>query len=155
MTKSSECKCGEGEQSVRWDMETVRSDMQSACCDESKLVDEQPVDEFQFVDQLVDETQPVDEQLASWRLEIDKIDARLIVLLAERFAITKRIGDYKAERNLHTRDFQREERQLNQIKELAAEHDISESFSEDLLRLVVDEAVRRASRRRASRNWRN
>lgn len=103
-------------------------------CKDNKPKDSKCKCEHQLVD-----------QLTGWRLEIDQIDARLIALLMERFAITKRIGDYKVERNLHIRDFQREEQQFKQIKELAAKHDISESFSEELLRLVIDEAVRRAS----------
>ena len=50
-----------------------------------------------------------DERLERYRSSIDNIDAALILMLAERFKITKEVGAYKAAVGLPSADPAREE----------------------------------------------
>ena len=83
-----------------------------------------------------------DEKLAGYRSSIDNIDAALILLLAERFKVTKQIGVYKASVGLPAADPQREEQQIARLRELAASANLDPSFSEKFLRFVIDEVIR-------------
>ncbi len=83
-----------------------------------------------------------DETLLGYRSSIDNIDAALILLLAERFKITKQIGSYKAEAGLPPADPERESRQIAKMRELAASANLDPSFSQKFLRFVMDEVVR-------------
>ena len=83
-----------------------------------------------------------DETLAGYRSSIDNIDAALILLLAERFKVTKQIGVYKASVGLPPADPQREEQQIARLRELAASANLDPSFSEKFLRFVIDEVIR-------------
>ena len=49
-----------------------------------------------------------DETLSEFRSSIDNIDAALILLLAERFKVTGKVGDYKAKVGLPPADPARE-----------------------------------------------
>ena len=84
-----------------------------------------------------------DETLAGFRSSIDNIDAALILLLAERFKITKQVGEYKASVGLPAADPQREDEQIARLSELAEAANFDPSFSEKFLRLVFDEVIRR------------
>ena len=53
-----------------------------------------------------------DEQLDRYRASIDNIDAALVHLLAERFKITKAVGEYKARVGLPPADLEREAAQI-------------------------------------------
>src|SRR6478735_9044546 len=59
---------------------------------------------------------PTDEILAGFRKSIDNIDAALIHMLAERFRITKEVGDYKARVSLPPADPAREEQQIKRLR---------------------------------------
>ena len=84
----------------------------------------------------------VDETLASYRSSIDNIDAALILLLAERFKITKQVGLHKARAGLPAADPERERQHIARLRELAASANLDPSFSEKLLRFVISEVVR-------------
>ena len=90
-----------------------------------------------------------DETLAGYRSSIDNIDAALVLLLAERFKITKQVGVYKAGVGLPVADPEREEQQIARLSELAASANLDPSFSEKFLRLVIDEVIRHHTRARA------
>ena len=53
-----------------------------------------------------------DEQLAEYRSSIDNIDAALVHLLAERFKVTRRVGEYKAAVGMPPADLEREALQV-------------------------------------------
>ena len=83
-----------------------------------------------------------DPVLAGFRSSIDNIDAALIHILAERFRITKAVGDYKAEKNLPASDPSREERQIARLRQLASEANLDPEFSEKFLRFIIQEVIR-------------
>lgn len=87
------------------------------------------------------EPQP-DPVLASFRSSIDNIDAALIHILAERFRITKAVGDYKAQNALPASDPGREERQIARLRKLAEEAQLDPEFSEKFLRFIIQEVIR-------------
>lgn len=83
-----------------------------------------------------------DAQLASFRRSIDNIDAALIHMLAERFRITKAVGEYKASAALPPADPDREERQVQRLRTLAIEAELDPEFSEKFLRFIIEEVIR-------------
>ncbi len=83
-----------------------------------------------------------DETLAGYRSSIDNIDAALVLLLAERFKITKRVGMYKASAGLPPADPEREKEQITRLGEVAASAGLDPSISEKFLRLVFAEVRR-------------
>lgn len=89
---------------------------------------------------------PIDPQLADYRSSIDNIDAALVHLLAERFKITKAVGRYKASANLPPADPEREEIQIRNLRELAAESGLDPAFTEEFLRFVVAEVIQHHQR---------
>lgn len=83
-----------------------------------------------------------DPQLASFRKSIDNIDAALIYMLAERFRITKAVGEYKASAGLPPSDPSREQHQIAKLRALAMDADLDPEFSEKFIRFVIDEVIR-------------
>ncbi|WP_017670428.1 chorismate mutase [Blastomonas sp. AAP53] len=83
-----------------------------------------------------------DPVLAAFRQSIDNIDAALIFMLAERFKITKAVGEYKAKTDLPPADPNREVEQIARMKRLAVDADLDPDFSEKFLRFVIDEVIR-------------
>ena len=82
-----------------------------------------------------------DEQLDRYRASIDNIDAALVHLLAERFKITKAVGEYKAEVGLPPADLEREAAQIARLRALAVESGLDPVFSEKFLRFIVAEVI--------------
>jgi len=87
-----------------------------------------------------------DDQLEKFRSSIDNIDAALILMLAERFKITKEVGAYKAEMGMAAADPEREERQIARLRSLAADAKLDPAFSEKFLRFVIAEVIRHHER---------
>ena len=83
-----------------------------------------------------------DHQLAAYRESIDNIDAALIFMLAERFKITKKVGEYKAAVGLPPADPSREEVQIARLRSLAETAHLDPEFSEKFLRFVIEEVIR-------------
>jgi chorismate mutase len=81
-------------------------------------------------------------KLAEYRRSIDNIDAALVMMLAERFKITQKVGAFKAEQGLPPADPGREEEQIARLRRLAAEADLDPEFSEKFLRFIIDEVIR-------------
>ncbi len=89
-----------------------------------------------------DETPSTDPVLAGYRSSIDNIDAALIHMLAERFRITKAVGEYKAQLKMPPSDPGREERQVARMRKLAEDANLDPEFSEKFLRFIIDEVIR-------------
>ncbi len=75
------------------------------------------------------------------RKSLDIIDQSLILLLAERFRVTDKVGHYKKEMKLPPVDSQREQLQFKKIEELAAEVGVNPDFAHKMLRTIIDEVV--------------
>ncbi len=82
-----------------------------------------------------------DEQLDRYRASIDNIDAALVHLLAERFKITKAVGEYKAQVGLPPADLEREAEQIARLRALAVESGLDPVFTEKFLRFIVAEVI--------------
>jgi chorismate mutase len=84
----------------------------------------------------------MDDQLSRYRQSIDNIDAALVYMLAERFKVTKAVGELKARDGLPPADASREERQIERLRSLAREADLDPEFSEKFLRFIIEEVIR-------------
>jgi chorismate mutase len=83
-----------------------------------------------------------DNMLQSYRDSIDNIDAALIFMLAERFKITKAVGQHKATHGLPAADPGREAAQVARLRALAESARLDPEFSEKFLRFIIDEVIR-------------
>ena len=83
-----------------------------------------------------------DPVLSECRASIDNIDAALVHLLAERFKITKRVGEHKAKVGFAPADPDREQVQIARLRSLADDAGLDPTFSEKFLRFIVDEVIR-------------
>ena len=84
--------------------------------------------------------------LEEFRKSIDNLDATLIYVLAERFRLTKRVGEFKRDQGLPSSDKGREAHQIERLKALAEEADLDPEFAERFLRFVIDEVIRHHER---------
>ena len=82
------------------------------------------------------------ELLARFRDSIDNLDAALINIVAERFRITKQVGEFKAEHNLPPADPSREKQQVERLRKLASDANLDPDFAEKLLNFIIDEVIR-------------
>ena len=80
--------------------------------------------------------------MAEDRSSIDNIDAVLVHLLAERFKVTRRVGEYKAAVGMPPADLEREALQVQRLRDLAENAGLDPLFSEKFLRFVIDEVIR-------------
>jgi chorismate mutase len=87
-------------------------------------------------------TRSAADQLNHYRASIDNLDAALIHILAERFRITKAVGQLKAENDLPPADPMREARQVERLRQLAIEADLDPDFAEKLLNFIIKEVIR-------------
>lgn len=84
----------------------------------------------------------MDDQLSHYRQSIDNIDAALIYMLAERFKVTKAVGQLKATIDLPAADPEREARQIKRLRDLAQDANLDPEFSEKFLRFIIEEVIR-------------
>jgi len=82
------------------------------------------------------------ESLEHYRQSIDNIDAALVYMLAERFKVTQAVGRFKAEHALPPADPEREARQIERLRKLAADAQLDPVFAEKFLRFIIDEVIR-------------
>lgn len=87
-------------------------------------------------------TQPVPEELLRVRAQIDRIDSGLVLLLANRFALTQRVGELKAEHGLEALDPERESRKLADIRALCETHGVNPNLVAEILEQVMREVVK-------------
>jgi chorismate mutase len=89
----------------------------------------------------IDGETPV-EKLARYRQSIDNMDAALIHIIAERFRITKQVGEFKATNDLPPSDKGREKAQVERLRTLAKQADLDPDFAEKLLNFIIEEVIR-------------
>ncbi len=82
------------------------------------------------------------DELGAHRSSIDKVDAALVRLLAERFRITHEIGVYKANNDLPPVDLARQRQQSDELRRLAVSEGLDPDFCERFLHFVREEVVR-------------
>jgi chorismate mutase len=88
------------------------------------------------------QTETSSEKLARYRLSIDNMDAALIHIIAERFRITKQVGQFKAANSLPPADKSREQNQIKRLRGLAEKADLDPDFAEKLLNFIIQEVIR-------------
>ena len=81
------------------------------------------------------------EQLQAYRKSIDNFDAILIHTLAERFRVTKAVGELKASADLPPSDPKREEEQIERLRRLAERSNLDPDFAEKFLEFVIREVI--------------
>jgi chorismate mutase len=80
-------------------------------------------------------------ELLTLRDRIDEIDAQLLNSLAQRFELTGRVGELKAEQGLEAFDGAREAEKLQRLRSLAADCGVSEALTDELFSRIMREAV--------------
>lgn len=81
-------------------------------------------------------------ELVRLRDSIDNLDAALVHVLAERFKCTQQVGVLKAENGMPPADPEREARQIDRLRRLAAEAKLDPEFAEKFLSFVIAEVLR-------------
>lgn len=80
-------------------------------------------------------------ELEKLRGDIDRIDNELVILLAQRFQITRDIGQLKFALGLQSVDPDREVRQEQRLSQVARCHGLSESIAINIFRAIINEVV--------------
>jgi chorismate mutase len=80
-------------------------------------------------------------ELERLRASIDNLDAALVHLLAERFKLTRTVGELKAHTGLPAADPAREARQIERLRTLALDAKLDPAFAEKFLTFIVAEVV--------------
>lgn len=80
-------------------------------------------------------------QLSRYRKSIDNLDAALIHLIAERFRLTRQVGELKATHDLPPGDSNREAKMIAHLRELAIDAELDPDFAEQLIRFIIQEVI--------------
>jgi chorismate mutase len=86
--------------------------------------------------------QPVPGELQELREQIDRLDQSMVLLLANRFALTRRVGRIKASNGLDSFDAGREQCKLDAITGLCEEHRVSPELMSRILQDIMREVVK-------------
>jgi chorismate mutase len=81
------------------------------------------------------------------RARIDELDASLLELLRERFDVTEKVGRHKKDVGMPPADPNREKVQIARLRQMAADLGLDPTFSEKLLRVIIDEVIRDYARK--------
>lgn len=81
------------------------------------------------------------ETLDDMRKSIDNIDNAIVAMFAERFKVTNRVGMYKAEHGLASKDLNREAEQYRRIEDLAEHYGLDPGFAKSYLKAVITRVV--------------
>ncbi len=80
---------------------------------------------------------PDEKSLADLRRSLNEVDRRLLTLVAERQALSRRIAEVKRETGHPTRDYQREREVIVNARAGAAELGVPPALAETLMRLLI------------------
>jgi len=86
------------------------------------------------------------QEILDLRASIDNIDAALVHLLAERFKMTRRVGELKAVGGLPPADPSRDRQQVDRLKGLAEGAGLDPEFTEQFRNFIVSEVIRHHER---------
>lgn len=89
------------------------------------------------------------QELQSLRQQIDRLDHGLVLMLANRFALTRRVGELKAKADLNAFDPRREEEKIRDIKLLCEKNGLNADMMADILAQIMRETVKNHERIRA------
>ena len=86
------------------------------------------------------ETTPPDAQalLTPFRQKIDALDAKILALLGERFAVVRQVASLKAEHGIHPVLADRIEEVVGQARSAALRAGFDPALAEQVYRLIVD-----------------
>jgi len=84
--------------------------------------------------------------LGDLRASIDRIDAAVIYMLAERFRCTEAVSYLKAEHGLPPADKTREAAQIKRLRELAKDARFNPDFTEKYLAFIIREVIQHHER---------
>ncbi len=79
--------------------------------------------------------------LKGHRESIDRLDAILVLTLAERFKHTQAVGKLKAEHDLPPSDPAREAQQIARLEDLAIKADLDPEFAKAFLNFIIQEVI--------------
>lgn len=82
------------------------------------------------------------ETLEDMRKSIDNIDNAIVAMFAERFKVTNRVGYFKAEHGLNSKDPDRESAQFSRMNDLAKQYGLDPEFAESYLKAVISRVVK-------------
>jgi chorismate mutase len=82
-------------------------------------------------------------ELGLLREEIDRVDAALVGLLGQRFALTERVGRYKAEQAIVATDPARERNQFVRLRAQALAVGLDPEVVDLVFSAIIDHVVRR------------
>ena len=80
--------------------------------------------------------------LKDLRGSIDRIDAAIVYMLAERFRCTEAVSHLKAEHNLPPADLTREAEQIARLRKLAEDANFNPDFAVKFLNFIIKEVIR-------------
>ena len=80
--------------------------------------------------------------LKDLRGSIDRIDAAIVYMLAERFRCTEAVSRLKAEHKLPPADLTREAEQIERLRKLALDADFNPDFAVKFLNFIIKEVIR-------------
>jgi len=80
--------------------------------------------------------------LKELRGSIDRIDAAIVYMLAERFRCTEAVSHLKAEHNLPPADLTREAEQIARLRRLAEDANFNPDFAVKFLNFIIKEVIR-------------
>lgn len=81
-------------------------------------------------------------ELLEVREKIDQIDAKLIEILAQRFALTQKVGMLKASKALNAVDAGREAQKLAKLQELCEAQGLNPELISELFTKIMAEVVK-------------
>ena len=82
------------------------------------------------------------EKIKKARKHIDRIDAALIAILAERMSLMPEIAEYKKANKIPITDEKREIEIMKKLKKIGKEYGLDESFVEEVFLSIFNEAKR-------------
>jgi monofunctional chorismate mutase len=81
-------------------------------------------------------------ELEFLRKQIDKLDSKLVEILAKRKNITTKVGKLKAKNNFPAVDPNRENKQFNNLKQKAINLGVDPNLASDILKLIIESTVK-------------